>query len=283
MTPLAAHEIRARRRPLVIVSFWAARWAVCLLIALPVSDVFQALGAGRSPFGDAGLFEPDALLLSECVRLGVQAFPPALRSFGLLFALAACLSLVPLAALYIALGSEGRLECGTWFGRALRYFPRFLLLSGLALLGQALIVLLFVIGHVPLRRILAASLNDRWQESCVVAWFVLAFAGVCGVGMIHDLARASSIRNALAASHAIREALKRFSRRSWRTVAHWLLVALASLAALTLAAIAVDHLHIERAGTWRVALSVLVHQSAALTLVALRARWLAYTLRLVSE
>jgi hypothetical protein len=54
-----------------------------------------------------------------------------------------------------------------------------------------------------------------------------------------------------------------------------------SLGIVLAAAVCVERLHVEQPGSWRILCVFGLHQIAVLALVALRASWLAYTLRQV--
>jgi hypothetical protein len=283
MTRLAASEIRARRRPFAIALVWAFRLVAAYLIASPLADLFQALGAGRAPLGDAALFEPGALLLIEALRLQMPALAPALRTGFAVFLFASLVSLLPLSALYVALASGGRLRAGEWCAGAVECLPRFVLLGGLSLLCQAGIILAFTMVHGLLRPMLAATLTERGTDVGSILLFSIAGAAVLTIGVVHDLARAASVHGAATAGRAVREALSTFRRARAAVIAGWLVPALTSGAIVGLAAFVVASLQLERGGAARFALATSVHQAAAFALVALRANWIARSLRLVGS
>ncbi len=281
MTPCPPERIRARRRPGAVALLWAARLLASLLVAWPIAGVFGALGAGRGAERDAVLFEPGALFLLEALRLGDRALLAALQSAAFSWAVFALLLLVPMAALLVALAHEGRLELGAWLGTALHHVPRFLLLAGITLLGQALLVVVFALAYGGIQRLWIGRASERSADLLSVAWFGLAAAGVLLFSVLQDLARAASVTRQERASDNLVHAVGVLRARPGRVLGTWLVVSFVGIAVVALAAWAVDATHVERPETWRVVTVALTHQLAALALAALRAAWLAFSLRAV--
>jgi hypothetical protein len=281
VTPCPPDRIRARRRPGAIALLWAARLLASLLVAWPIAGAFRALGAGRGAERDAVLFEPGALFLLEALRLGDRALLAALQSAAFSWAVFALLLLVPIAALLVALAHEGRLELGAWLGRALHHVPRFLLLAGVTLLGQALVIAGFALAHGGVQRLWLGRVSERSADLFSIAWFGVAAAAVLLLSLLQDLARAASVTREERASDSLVHAIATFRERPGRVTGSWLAVALASSVVVALAAWSVDAAHIERAETWRIVTVTAIHQFAALALAALRGAWLAFSLRVV--
>jgi hypothetical protein len=282
VTPCPSERILARRRLGAIALLWASRLCAAVLVAWPIAGVFRALGAGRGPERDAALFEPGALFLLEALRLGDKALLSAAQTAAFSWFIFSLLLLVPVAALLVALAHEGRLELAAWLGRALHHVPRFLLLAGVTVLGQALILLAFVLLYVPLHRLWLGRVSERASDLLSVAWFGLAAAAVLLVSVLHDLARAANVRYGARASDNLVHAIAVLRHWPGKLAASSAAVGIASLLLVAGAAYAADAAHLERPDTWRIVVVAFVHQGAALGLAALRAAWLALTLRLVS-
>lgn len=282
MTPCSAEAIRARRRPGAIALLWACRLLSSVLVAWPVASAFRAVGAGNGAEHDAPLFEPGALFLLEALRLGDKALLAALESAGFAWLVFALLLLVPVSALLVALAHEGRLELGAWFGRALHHVPRLLLLRGITLLAQALLLVAFALVHGGVQRLWIGRVSERSADVLSVAWFVLAAASVLLFSVLHDLATAASVTHHERASDNLVRAIAALRGRLGHVAASRLMIGAASVLIVALGAYAAGAAHIERPDTWRLVVVACVHQIAALGLAALRAAWLAFSLRCVA-
>ena len=69
MTPLGPSEMRARRRPFVVLSIAGVRLLLGLCLALPLASLVAESGVGQSPRGDRALFEGGGYLLLEVLRV----------------------------------------------------------------------------------------------------------------------------------------------------------------------------------------------------------------------
>lgn len=280
MTPLFASRIHARH-PLPLACVWGFRLLGSFFVAQPICDVFRGLGVGSSPLEDAGLFEPGGILLVEALRLARTALGSSLLTAFIMLSVLGLLSLLPLSGLMVALSLPERLPRAAWFAEALRRLPRFVLLSGLTLLGQAAVLIGFILVHTPLRRLLGNYLNDRQADLGSFAWFTLTALALSALSIWQDLARAASVQSEANALTAIRHGFDTLRAHLLRALGAWLLATSAAAAIVAVAAFAVERLHLERPDGVRLFLVFVIHQIAAFTVVVCRAGWLAQSLHLV--
>jgi len=143
------------------------------------------------------------------------------------------------------------------------------------LVGLALVAVATVSSHS------AGRLGDARADQLgwLVGLVILGLAGV--VGVLHDLARAASVRFRVRTIRACRCAMNAFLRNptsmlwswAWRAAAGWAPVAIGSLVAAKLGG---------HGGVALFALTI-VHQLVALSRVAFRASWFATALRAVDH
>ncbi len=282
MKPAADPEIRAHRRPGVIVLSWLTRLVAAWVVASPLVAVASAVGVDRLPDGDAELFAPGGQLLVEAVRLGGPGLGAALKGASVIAVLAGWASLLPLAALMVALATTGRLRLGSWLGRSAELFPRFTLLGGLTLALQGLVVLVTSLVVAGADTPAHAMFDERNAD---LARGVVATSGVVGVmffGVVQDLARAAVVRHDSPGWTSWKTAATRMLRRPGAPLLGWLPPALWSLALVVLGMLVTDAIDVSQGGGGRVACVLLVHQLTVLGLVALRASWLARALVLAT-
>jgi hypothetical protein len=272
-----ASQIRARRHPFVVLLVYAVHVAVALAIAWPVANIV-ADPALAHPRADAVLFEPGALYLTEALRLALHPLTSALR--GSLFAifLASYLGLLPLGGLLHALNSEGRVTLAELSLGAARLFSRFSLL-----LGISLAVLLFSSVFLTLfSAAMPSSIGGPYTRQADIAEGVVVLVGgglFAFVGLVHDLARATTVRAGLGPTAAIAEGARVLRRRAPTAVLAWSWRAALGTALVVLGGMLSTAVSVESAG-WAAVL--IVHQAIAFALVALRASWLSCALRLVA-
>ncbi len=283
MTPRDPAAIRARHRPGAITLIWLWRAVAAWLAAGPLAAALMGGGVGSLPGGDAALFEPGGVVLIEAVRTSARALRAALHQSAWTFVVMGVLGLVPLALLLVALSDEGKLRPAAWTGRALEHVPGLILVAGLAVLLQGLVLLLATLAAWAAHSLASERMDVRAADLVTLGVAALGAVGVLLVGIYADLARATLVRHRSRARDAMRIAAGLFRRRALTALSGWLVPALWSVAAVIGAAMAVGALHVERGQAWRLASVVLVHQAVAVTLVALRAIWLAQALRLAAS
>jgi hypothetical protein len=281
MTPLVADRIRARRRPGALILLWAWRYFAAWLIATPIVDAIAATGIGRHPRGDAPLFEPGGLYLFEVARLLLNALSAVAETTVMLLMVAGFAGLVPLAALLVALSHEGRLRFLPWATRAIAHFPAFALLCGATWLAQGAILVVAALIFSGVRAALGPRVEERTADLSALAAGGAVLLSAILLSVLHDLARAAVVRRELRAGAALALGVRVAKHRAGKTAIAWLGPAVLSLLSVVVAALLVDRLAVDRGGSGRVTSAWIVHQLAALALVALRAAWLSAALRLV--
>lgn len=280
MTALGPGEMRARHRPLVVLSIAGVRLLLGFCLALPLASLVAESGIGQTPRGDRVLFEAGGYLLLEVLRLqGSNLAAVARGLLPLLFAgfvaTAACN-----AALLVALNLRGRLRLRPWLSQAFSGLPALLVLGVGTGLAQLLVLLvgLLATDAVPssLSRPLAVSVAE-------LSIWVLAALVAGGVGSLSDVAKAALVRDDAGLAAAVQRALACARRAPLTASLGWLPYGALFLAALWASSQLTSTLDVSLAGTWRVVCVFLLHQAVSLASVALRAAWYARALRLAAS
>jgi len=276
VTPLGPGEMRARHRPLVVLSIAGVRWLLGLCLALPLASLVAESSVGQSPRGDRALFEGGGYLLLELLR--VQGANLAAAARGLLPLLLLCLLVTVTcnAALLVALNVRGRLRLVAWFSQALGTVPALVVLAvGTALAQLAIILLgLLLAGGIPE----SMTRPVEMTAAQVALWLLVALAAGA-VGGISDVTKAALVRNDAGLAAALKHALARARRAPWTAGWGWLPYGLLFVLAWLGAAQIVSALDVSASGSWRVAAVFVVHQFVSLASVTLRAAWYARALR----
>ncbi len=281
---LSNESMRARRRPLAIVALWAWQMGFALLIAWPASSAIAAF-YGAHPSGDEPLWTPgahalvDLLLAAKGARAGLGTLAV------LVFLVAGFADLVPLAALFASLGYVTRERrpppLRPLLARGVEAFPAFSSLFAIAALLQGMLIWLALVTVNLVSQRATASLGEARADQ--LGWLaglpILAMVPL--VNVLHDLARAASVRFRVRVIRACRCAVTAFVRNpalvlwswAWRTTTGWAPVAIGALVSAKLGG---------RGGAALAALT-LVHQLIALSRVAFRASWFATALRAVDR
>ena len=266
-------------RIVAVTLLWITRTLASLLVACPLLFALMGNGLVSGPDRDASLFQAGALVLLELLRSGAPLLGAAIKVSLLLWGVCATLALVPLGAALDLLQSQEADALGARTWRGLRLFPRFLALSGIALLAQAALLL----AASLLDGALSAALQGR-DERVLTLVPGLAFGAAllcCGwLGAVLDVARGAVVQRDLGARVALAEALSVLRVDppsvlfgSYPSAAGSLLAWLGALWVLT-------KLDLESPTTRGVALAFVVHQVAVLFSLALRVRWLERALAL---
>jgi hypothetical protein len=283
MTPLASDAMRARRRPGVIAVVFGLKLLGAGAVGLPLGAAVLGTGITQWPGGDAVLWEPGGGLLGELVWNHPWVFIAGLRASGWLGLLAACLGLLPLVALMVALSYAGRLGWSWLAARTMEHLGSFVALAGMTLVAQGALLFAASLVAVGVRR----SFAERWGEvsSDLVSLGVLGLAGlgVVVLGILEDLARAVVVRARARLRTALPVALTIAKGHAFTIIGAYLPRALSSFALLVGAAAVVLFIGLGRPDDWRVGAAFIVHQAAAFGLVWLRASWLARALACVPE
>lgn len=278
MTALEAHEIRAQRRPWLLLSIAGLRLSGGFIVALPLAAIVAESGIGLRGEGDRALFEDGGYLLLELLRLKGSVLGAAARGLLPLLALALAFTCFCNVALLLALNVRGRVAFGAWLSRAAQLLPAQLVVSAGAALTK--LALLFI-GAVA-----AAAIPD-WQTKPVqtsvaqLAAF-LPFVVLCGaVGGVEDLTKASLVRRSAPLMASLSRAARRVRERPLAAGFGWLPYALGFVLVALLASKLVEVIDVARPGSWRIAAVFVVHQLVTITSVACRAAWFARALRAI--
>jgi hypothetical protein len=274
--------MRARRRPIAIFAYYIYQLALSLLVAWPVSRALAGVFAGH-PHGDAVLFDPGGWALLA-IRTSYDRASPAISGLLLLVVVfGSVLGVVPLAAL---LTSLSHVTPETRAPRPRHLAPyvvaTFRPLAKLLAMGSALELVLLAIAWWAFGAAREAA-EPRWgdaradQLGALALAFVLLLLGLAAV--LHDLARAGSVRFRTGALGAIRAALLTLRRAPGRVTWSWTWRALAQLAIVAVVALVVPHLGTRGAAS--VLAIAILHQLVMAARTALRASWLARALRAV--
>lgn len=277
MTPLGPSEVRASRRPFVVLGIALLRLSAGFCLALPLQSLVSSSGVGLRAEGDRLLFEGGSYLLLEVLRLTGPELSAVARGLFPLFAVALLLGAASNAALLVALNFGGRLRLGEWLARALGRLPLLLVLSVGTGLGQ---LVLFGLGGA-LAGAVPESMSRPIASTIGQAAVWLGCAALAGaLGGISDVAKACLVRHDSSLGAALRQAGSCLKRRPLPASFGWLPYALCFGAAVALGARLTEVLDVSRAGAWRVAAVFTLHQLIVLLAVALRSAWYARALRL---
>jgi hypothetical protein len=281
---LANDAIRARRRPLAIVLWWAFELLAGYALAYPLL-AFARGAYGAHPRGDAPLFEAGALPLADLV-FRARALAPALTAHATVITIAAVVAGVfPLAAFLVSVAHATPDRRAPPLRRVLpraarAFLPLVALLAGMSLVELLLAGLALLAGSW-MQSALRTTLGEARAQQLGAALALVLLVLTAAAGVLHDLARAAAVRFEVGAFRALRLALNTLRRgvlRSlwswgWRASVAWFPVAMGALVAGRLGG---------RGGAALVAIWV-IHQLVVFARVALRASWLAKAVRLVDD
>jgi hypothetical protein len=279
---LSTEGMRARRHPWAMVGLWGWETGLALLLAIPAAAlVGDAYGGG--PAGDGVLWTPGGLPLLDLVGRHAAGLHSVARLGLALLAVGAVAGLVPMAAMLTQLTYATRDGRGAGLVRSLsegvRLLPSMLLLLVLATLAQGVTLGLGAAVGSMVEGWVHGGLGEARAQQLQGLVLLLALGAASAIGAGHDLARASVVR---------------FKVRGWRGVVlgartlqmaplvmwwSWAWRAGAGLLPVVAAAWATGRLG-GRAGAALVAVFGL-HQLVVVARVALRASWLARSLRAV--
>ena len=280
MSALGPGEIRARRRPFVVLSLAALRAVMGLCLAWPLASLISNSGVGLRPEGDRVLFEAGGYLLLEVVRLQGASVLAAARGLLPLFLVGLALTAGCNGALIVALNARERLRSTDWLGRTRARLPALIALGVGTTLGQ--LVLLVGAGFAA-SSIPESLANPLRSNALQVSLWALALAVAGALGGFSDVAKASLIRYETRLTEALSRSWAGLRQRPLLACFGWLPFTAASLAAALLSAQLSELVDVSRAGAWRIAAVFVGHQLVILTSVAARAGWFARALRLVAS
>jgi hypothetical protein len=269
---LGPGEIRAGRRPLVILSIAGLRLGLGLCLAWPLASVIAASGVGARAEGDRALFEGGGYLLLEVLRVQGEALGAVLQGLLPLFALGLLLTAAANGVLLQALNDDEP----AWLTRGLRRLPAL----GVLGLGTALAQLVvWLIGSSVLGGVPEAMMAPQ-RSTLLQAGVLLVTALVAGaLGGLSDLTKASLYRHDASLLVALSRAWNSLKTSPIRRLFGWLPYAAVFLLAAAVGAWLTQQLDVSQRGATRAVAVLLVHQLVVVASVALRAAWYARALR----
>lgn len=279
MNALGPGEIRARRRPWLILGVASLRILAGLCLAWPLASLIAASGVGLRVEGDRALFEGGGYLLAELLRLRGGELEAVTRGLLPVLTLGLVLTTAGNAALLVGLNLHGRLKPRELLARASERLPALLVLGAGTGLAQ---LALFIAGLIT-----AAALPDPLNKPVATTagqaalWLLVALAAGA-VGGFSDVVKASLVRHESRLVDGLARAWQCVRHQPLRATFGWVPFALAFLAAVAAAAKLSDLCDVAQPGAWRVVAAFGVHQLVILTAVAARAAWFARALRLVA-
>lgn len=286
MMPVAAADVRARRRPRAVAATFAYVLVTSYLVAMPIHAWAKRVW-GAHPVGDELLFRPDGRALLTWIGEGDAAIAVVLSSSFMLLLAAVVLGNIVLGALVAALATtDGRRTDPIRVG-----FAAFIPVFGTSIAAGALQAML-VAGGMYAGAAAAHFCEPRYGDATgfqarvvAIALFVVLAALV---GIVADVARVAIARDVAVSETRVsalrrigagaREAIGLARRRPGRLLLEWAARAVPSFALFALG-FSVGGWVGGRGGAALAALFV-AHQLVVVGRVALRASWLAGILRL---
>lgn len=279
MNALGPGEIRARRRPWLILGLASLRILAGLCLAWPLASLIASSGVGLRVEGDRALFEGGGYLLAELLRLRGGELEAVARGLLPVLALGLILTTAGNAALLVGLNSQGRLRLRELLASAIERLPALLVLGVGTGLAQ---LVLFIAGVIAVAAIPESLAKPVATTAGQAALWLLVTLTAGGVGGFSDVAKASLVRHQVRLGDGLARAFQCVRHSPFRATFGWLPYALVFLAAAALAAKLSDLCDVAQPGAWRVALVFGMHQLVIVTAVAARAAWFARALRLVA-
>jgi hypothetical protein len=279
VTALGPGEIRARRRPFVVLGIAGLRILAGFCLAWPLASLISTSGVGLRPEGDRALFEGGGYLLLELLRLQGGALAAAARGLVPVLVLALVLTAASNAALLVALNSRERLTVRGWLARALDRVPALLVLGAGTALGQLVLVVAGVLATGAVPEPLAKPVATTLAQAAL--WLVVGLSAGA-LGGFADVVKASLVRHESRLVDGLARAFRCLRHSPIRASFGWFPCAFAFLVSALAAAALTESLDVSRSGAWRVGAVLLVHQLVIVVSVAARAAWFARALRMVA-
>lgn len=265
-----------------LVLLWASRTIVAGLVTRPLATAILSTGVGSLPAGDAALFSAGGSVFAEITMRYRGPLSATLQDSA---ALAVALSLLLLLPVAMVMLDIQRRERGTpklpppeLLAEALRLWPRFSFLGGLATLTQV------ALGTAAFRTFQATRATfGTWfgaaaGDVAASGWIVLGVFAVYYVGLVRDLARAEALEKRTSPWHCVGTAL-RATRSAGKLLLRALLLSSAAACLLALSAGVSTWLDVSQPGEWRLAAVTVWHQATVCGLTALQILWLAGCVR----
>lgn len=296
LTPLAAADVSAQKRPLAVLFVFAAELAWALLVATPV-HAWVGRVWGAHPDGDGVLFAPGGRQLLIWLGQADAGLGVTARTTMMLLLAGAVLMQLPLGALLASMAFSRETTRAPRMKTALQVgITAFLPLCGLLALGTVAAVIVVALGAIVSSAVdhgLAERLGDARAFTLRLVTFALFLAIAAMVGVVVDLARAAIGRETgieaargraspawsvmlrglgSALSVARRGLLQATFAWAWRGAIGVALITVGYYVAQLLGG---------RGGS-SLAIVLVVHQLIVLGRTALRASWLAHAIALIA-
>ncbi len=270
---------RARRRMGLIFSYYLYRAVAGGIMALPLAMAAGTL-VGPWPRGDVVLFDPGGVRLLGVLR----RLEPAATALGTHAAttlvLASVIGLVPLTALMEGLGAEGPLKMRALGSRVGERIGPFAVLFGIATVAEVAVGLLaMTVADVVTSRVAWSGPENR--DLALLTARIVGVLSVLAVGLLHDVARAFTVRKGLGFYTATSCALRLLRRRPFAATGAYLIRALPA-AMLVIAALTWGNA-LPRTTTFELGTTIVLGQLSLFAAAALRASWLAAAMRITDR
>jgi hypothetical protein len=279
MTALGPGEIRARKRPLLLLTIAGLRILTGFCLALPLSALVSSSGVGLRAEGDRALFEGGGYLLLDLVRLQGSNLVAVMRGLLPLLLLGLLLTAACNAALLVALNARERLKSLSWLASAWARLPALVVLGAGTAVAQGLVIIVGALGSDAVPAWLARPQLTTALQALV--WLVTLLLAA-GVGGFADSTKASLVRYDAGLPEGLARAWRCLLRRPIRACFGWLPYAAAFVVSVLLVTKLTEAIDVSRAGGWRIMAVFSAHQLVIVTSVALRAAWFARALRFVA-
>jgi hypothetical protein len=279
MTALGPGEIRAHKRPFVVLGVAGLRIFSGFCLAWPLGSLVSNSGVGLRAEGDRALFEGGGYLLLDLVRLQGSPLMAVVRGLVPLLLLGLLLTAACNAALLVALNARERLKSLDWLSRAWARLPALVVLGAGAAFTQLVVVTAGALGSGGIPESLSRPRLTTALQGLV--WLVTLVV-VSAIGGFSDSSKAALVRYETRLTEGLARAWRCLLRRPFQACFGWFPYGLAFLAAALLASKLTEALDVSRSGAWRVVAVLVVHQLLIVSSVALRAAWFARALRFVA-
>lgn len=279
---LRTGAVRARRHPWALAGLWAWQSALAITASGPAA-AFVGATYGAGPRGDGPLWAAGGHDLLDLLWHGARGLAPVTSAAEIAIGTAAVVGLLPMAAVMVAMAyatrdrrSPGLVDSIVGAARAMPSLLWLLVAVGVA---QAATVGLGVLIAAGAQAWLSDSWGEARAERVGVALGLVFVLIASGLGVVHDLARATVIRSRATGWRAVVLGARAFGHAPLPIWWSWAWRGLASLAPLLAVAAAATRIG-GRGGAALILLASL-HQGVVLSRIALRASWLAHALRTV--
>jgi hypothetical protein len=281
---LTNDAMRARRRPWAIVWMWGWESVAAFVVAYPAAMAVRSV-YGAHPHGDAALWNPGGLELLDLLMSNASAGASIFTLLGVVLLVASVLGVIPLAALLASIAFVTRDRqpppIRNAFARGASAFPTMLALMGITLAVQLVLLFLGTLAGIAMNAVLIDRAGEARADQLGVLAAMVFVATATALGVAHDLARAAAVRFRVGARRAARMGLNTFRRAPVSISFSWAWRAAASLVPIIVGSVVAERVGL-RGGGALFALFV-VHQLVIGSRIALRASWLAKTLRAVDH